>query len=111
MFQLPVPKASERGQSAVFSHEQAETMFPVLDVEDAKHKVRTQGSYMASRSTKSTPLPLLSRAACAAKPLTVEREGKAQGKCQERKKVNGKEGGMRAAHTFQPVDFNPSRSR
>lgn len=111
MSQLPVPKASERGQSEMFSHEQAETMFPALDIEDAKHKVRTQGRRMASCGTKSIPLPLLSRAACVAKPLTVEREGKAQGKYQERKKVNGKEEGMRAAHTFQPVDFNPSRSR
>lgn len=57
------------------------------------------------------PLHCLHRAAFIAKLLTLERKGKAQGKYQERKKVNGKEEGMGAAHTFQPVDFNPSRPR
>ena len=57
------------------------------------------------------PPHCLHRAAFIAKLLTLERKGKAQGKHKERKKVNGKEGGMGVAHPFQPVDFNPSRPK
>lgn len=52
-------------------------------------------------STASPEQPLLPSS------LRWRGRGKTRGKYEERKKVNGKEEGMGAAHIFQAEDFNP----